>query len=832
LAFEDLLSLRVLERQPTVALPMDIIKSQTTSTEWGIRPTVESPTTAHEEAADEIETFLDGGFNANEEEFNHLLKLWVTDLLSADAGTLELVPGKAAGDGARWLTEIYHLDGITMTKDLDRHGVVPEPPKPAYYQFAPRNALPHATWSDVIETLASRETYSVLRGYGRRQHEPVEFSRDQVVWVERNPQTATQYGFGKVQAVRHWAEILLNVDISNASYFSEHEIPQGILSIAANSETEIKRHRAYFRDTIRGETDHVAPTIDAHPEEVSWTPIQGTPEELQFLDSQQWYHKLVWYLFGLNQNEIGDSGDVNQSIGEEHSRQVFRQTTKPLLDDLGEAINDEILPAMKAYWRVDGELEFFWNHDHEQMQALKRQRQTKDLKNSLTTPNEIRHERGEEEVPWGDMPLEAVTAFVRKHPEYVAEEWGGLEDVPSGGLGDLDVFGGGGNADDSSTDRAQSDDVDDAGGSGNPITGPIQAHDDDEEVGEIGDEFPGVAELIGDLSSEVGRQIQTELEDLSEDIADAWPDDPDEDRGALVDVDSIVDDVQLKDGLVDPVVESNTAAMQAAADQEADRLEDDLDEHFGLVPEVAQIDLDFDLTDTFAWEAMRRRAAKNMVSVEDTIKEQVRTTLLDVADEGGGVDDATQALRDRADGISDSHSRLIARTELPQASREGTQALGEATDVVGGKDWIPTLDANTRPWHAAMDDTDPIDVDDSWTVPSGWQGEPDHQPSDYPRTAYTVGEDQPFNCRCLSQMVLDEDMPEDVDVLDALDGVSVELHVTGRQFEVWREHAALGEDLAGLLERVADECSAREAHQRLGISTATWYDWADAFGLD
>jgi len=828
--YEDPLSLRVLERSPTVSLPLNTIRTQVTTPDWGIRPTVESPSRDHEQAVNELETFFDGNFNPNGQKLNHLLKLWVTDILSPDTGTLELVPSEPDSDGRRWLSEIWHLDGITMTKKLDDHGQIPQPPQPAYWQFAPRSALANTSWNNVLDALESNRTRSVLRGYGRRGHDPVPFTREQVVWVERNPQTATNYGFGKVQQVRHWAEILLNVDVSNAKYFSEHEIPQGIMHINAGSRKELNRARDYMRDTLRGETDHVAPMFDARSaDDIGWIPIQGTPEELQFLDSQQWYHKLVWFLFGLNQGEIGDSGDVNRSTASEHSRQVFRQTTKPLIDDLVQTINQEILPKHEAYWRVDGEVEFFVEISHEQMEALERERQESDLDNLLTTPNEVRQERGNEEVAWGDMPKPAVEQLARKHPEWAAQHWGGIpeEDLPDAGVGgDLDLLS-------ARSGHPTNPDGDLKGDSGNADaattdSSPYDYHQED--TGEVGEEFPAVAELVGDVESEVGRLLSTELEDLEDVVEDLWPEE-ESDESIVVDVDRILDDVQLRDDLLDPVVDGNTQAMQAAAEEDAERLEEELEDRFALVPEVAQISLDFDLQDTFAWEAMRRRAARNMVSVEESVKQQVRTTLLDVAENGGDVQEATDALRDRVDEISDNHSRLVARTELPQASREGTQALGESTDVIGGKQWLASNDSRSRPWHDAMHE-EVVDVDGDWVVPAGWSGEPHYQPEDYPRNAHVVGEDQPFNCRCVQQNVLEEDLPEDVRSLQEWRGIDVEIHVTDRQLDVWQEHAQAGEDFETMLARLDEERSrTRLAEDLCKGSKKQLYRWLDEHDL-
>jgi len=864
--FEDLLSLRVLERSPTISLPMNTVRDQITTTNWGIRPTADNPGPAHEEATEEVEDFFDGGFNPNSQQFSNLLQLLVTDVISADTGVLEMVPTTPDASGTRWLGELWHLDGITMSKDLTPHGETPEPPEPAYYQFAPRNSLATRRWSDVIDQIGgTKHGSAVISAYGRRDHDPIAFSRDQVAWMERNPQTATNYGFGVVQQVKHWAEVLLNVDVSNNRYFSDHQIPQGVLTIASGSRQTLEENRDYFRDTLRGETDHQAPIFDAHPDEVSWTPIQGSPEELQFLDSQQWYHKLVWFCFGLNQGEIGDSADVNRSTADAHSRQVFRQTTKPILDDVAALVNSQVLPRMEAYHRVDGEIEFYFEVEHEQMERLERQRQQEDLEANLTTPNAIRQERGKEEVPWGDLPPTLIEAVARQYPEWALEHWGDLDpdSVPDPGLGDMDLLAalpseqlaghGGGGAEggcpdklapdgqqstaDTRDDRqqpllAEGRDTDGGGSEGNLHYAERSVEELREDEGELGDEFPAVEELTDSLQGELQRLLEGELSRVEEAVERIWPE-SDSDDSLVVDIDTIVDELSVAEDLVEPVIEHNGEAMQASADQEAERLEEELDQEYGLVEEVAQIEFDFDLRGTFAFEEMRRRAAKNMTSVEGTIKQRIRTLLIESAENGDGVSKVTQTLTEEVPELTRSHSRLVARTELPMASRQGTQALAESTDVIGGKDWIPTTgDNRTRPWHLEMATADPIETDASWTVPSGWSGEPHYQPRDYPREAFVVGEDQPFNCRCLHQSVLEEDLPDDARGLREYDGVSIALQVTERQFDVWTKHAEPGETMAELLARIDKSHSRQtEAPETLGIALDTLYQWLREYDL-
>jgi hypothetical protein len=125
-----------------------------------------------------------------------------------------------------------------------------------------------------------------------------------------------------------------------------------------------------------------------------------------------------------------------------------------------------------------------------------------------------------------------------------------------------------------------------------------------------------------------------------------------------------------------------------------------------------------------------------------------------------------------------------------------------------------------------------VAVDDDFTVPDTGD---DDQPADYPRSAHVVGEDQPFNCRCVQQAVLADDMPEDAQELAGFDSVTVKVGgveldgLTARQAEVKQQHAGDDETFVEFFDRTLGEHSKTSAAKELGISKHTLYKWGDAF---
>lgn len=425
--FDDLLTIRALEETHTVSLPIDTIKSQVTTTPFVIRPTVENPSTKHKRACEELTAWLNGGFNSDGESFDHFLKKWATDVLSIDAGVLELVP-----DEKGMLAEMYTRDGATFVKNPDKHGRLPLPGNttdPAYYQFGLQRGLALQDAGNLDDLV------DVIRRMGMtaKPGAPIPFSRDQIVWTEENPTTWKHYGFGRVQKVRRLVEIVINQDRTNLKYFAANEVPEGVLNLMDSGGQELEKFRQYWSEEVAGK-QHKMPIIGG---KVAWIPFRAVLADLQFLESQNWYNKLVWMVFGLNQNEVGDLADVNRSTAQEQATTVFRRTTRPLLDLFAAELNTDILPFHSAWADVMGEVEFAWVITNPDMQAMERARDIEDLDNGIHTVNEIRKRRGLEPVPWGEMPKEVMVSFARQHPSWAAQHWGGLEDVPddsSGGM--------------------------------------------------------------------------------------------------------------------------------------------------------------------------------------------------------------------------------------------------------------------------------------------------------------------------------------------------------------------------------------------------------------
>lgn len=790
--YEDLLTPRLMEMTHTISIPLDTVLQQIVTTPWTVAATVDTPTSRHESAADAAVDLLDGNLSQNSTTFDDLCKMWLTDCLSIGTGVLELVP-----DDAGMLLETYVRDGATFVKNPDEYGRLPPQgsDEPAYYQVGAQMAVagyggtsPRST-SGLLHLEQMQALASGALAY--RGIAPIPFSRDQLVWLEENPKSWRLYAQGRVQRVSQLVEIILNQDASNLRYFPANEIPEGVLNLVDLNANEIDRFREYWRDEVEGKP-YKLPIVGV--KNAQWIPFRATLQDLQFLESQRWYHHLVWMTFGLNPNEVGDLADVNRSTAQEQAETVWRRTTVPLLELLANVINHHILPYTEAYWDVGGELQFLWDPDNPILKRQRRAEQESDLRLGLSTPNRILVERGEEPVPWGDMPLVLADSLARMHPEWFASEICGIENAPE------PLYGGGLLL--SSPD---------------PVTKAVAAIKASPE--EEPEEWRSRIEA---LHRRVAGVFDDALQELRPAIEEAFPAERTEgDTRPAVDLDAVLDQLAIADDLLAATAEPRADALRHGIDIESRRLEEEIEGRIGKGLYRVSIVKDFDVTQTIAFRLLQQRAARNMRGVEDSIRDLVRTSLAGVVAEGGNVNDAWLALQRDVPGMTGDHARLVARTEIMGAQRYGKQALAEETEhLLKGKTWrARKIPGRSRQWHNVMDGVT-VPVRESWTVPGGVAK---GQPKDYPKECYVVGEDQPFNCMCDQRLSLKDDLPDTAQELRSVKGIRID--PLTKQAAVLLEHGRPHETLQALLRRLENDMSKNQMAERLGISKATLYEW-------
>lgn len=176
----------------------------------------------------------------------------------------------------------------------------------------------------------------------------VGLERDCIV-VMRDPQSTRSdrlYGESVATKVREWLEIIVDVDVHQKRHYSDSQLPAGFLHFLGSVQED--KLNDIEDDIVEAAGDpHDLVTVSTE-DQASWIPVGESVVDLDAIQEQQWYFKLVLAAAGLNANELGlieGSGFAKETPALQ--RAIFKKVTKPMLNAVLDPQNNDAVPQMQ-----------------------------------------------------------------------------------------------------------------------------------------------------------------------------------------------------------------------------------------------------------------------------------------------------------------------------------------------------------------------------------------------------------------------------------------------------------------------------------------------------
>jgi len=406
--FVDLATIRILSATPYVDMCITTIIDEVCSIEWDIIAEDEKgqPVEGKEDEIAHVTSFFDNP-NTNKESWEYLERVFLRDVLEVDSGVIVKVFNRYGE-----MVEMVARDGITFTKNPDMHGMM------TY-----REDLIFNVMIDNVENIPQNEEllrqaqteYGHISQWDAREQaayfqygwitgaRPIPFGKREIVWFERNPRSDSRYGRGAVEILQNVVQTLIYAIEHNLDYFSDNSIPQGVLSLEGSDSEEIEAFKDQWLEQQRVKDStgrwkklwHHLPIVTKPPK---FEKLGFNNAELQLLEGQRWWAKLVWACFGVTPTELGFTEDAKGMANQIVQSNIFKKRAiNPLLRMMEYKIDTEIIS------------EFGYEGIHFRYQRFDVEEETKkaELYKLLTdvgikTVNEIRREEGLDDVEWGD----------------------------------------------------------------------------------------------------------------------------------------------------------------------------------------------------------------------------------------------------------------------------------------------------------------------------------------------------------------------------------------------------------------------------------------------
>lgn len=397
--FVDLPNVRRLASMPYVDMCIMAIVDEICSVPWDIVVKEEiEPASIHETQIKHVKSFYENP-NTNKESFNEIRRKYIRDILEIDAGVIIKMFNMQEE-----MVEIMARDGATFTKNPDIYGRIVDRDDiimdPNIATTSKEARLMEPGW---ITAADAREKAAYFQYGWITGARPVPFGKKEIVWFERNPRTDSIYGRSPVEILASTIQTLIYAIEHNLEYFNDNSIPKGIIGLDGSDTDEIKAFREQWIEQQRTKDVagnwkkkfHQVPIVNKIP---SFVRLQFTNAELELLEGQKWWAKMVWACFGVTAVELGYTEDAKGLANQIVQSNVFRKRAiNPILRLEEYKHNHEILSEFEY---PDLEFKFLmFDVDEETKKANLYKLQ---LDAGYRTVNEIRQDEGIDEIEGGD----------------------------------------------------------------------------------------------------------------------------------------------------------------------------------------------------------------------------------------------------------------------------------------------------------------------------------------------------------------------------------------------------------------------------------------------
>lgn len=156
----------------------------------------------------------------------------------------------------------------------------------------------------------------------------VDYEPKDVIYLRMYASTNNDYGMPAIESLVVEIATALNALGYNARYFTENEIPDGVLAIDEIDDDAYNKAKSSFRRTNLREH---AIRILANAKGAQWISFRGNNKDMQFKELIDMLDERIMYVFMMNKNELGLTDTVNRSVAEVQAEIFTNKGIRPIL---------------------------------------------------------------------------------------------------------------------------------------------------------------------------------------------------------------------------------------------------------------------------------------------------------------------------------------------------------------------------------------------------------------------------------------------------------------------------------------------------------------------
>jgi len=266
--------------------------------------------------------------------------------------------------GQRTLAQIKSVDGGTMLKQVDIYKNLLN-----YYQYS----------------------------FKHPKQNPTRFLPEEIGYMIMNSRPYSVYGFSPVQSIQQVLEVLIQGTRYNKDLYKNNAVPDILLSIPKLPKDQLKKLKRTWNNNYKGKPHQVG--------FINWAiedmyKLAESNRDLEWLNGQQWYFKIVFGVFGVSPTEAGFFENANKSNDEGQARVTVRNALKPYMHLLENMHTKRTLTEI--FQDENHGLKFKFCPKDQVNEQIEFEQNMQEIDHGALTINEYRKAKGKEPVEWGD----------------------------------------------------------------------------------------------------------------------------------------------------------------------------------------------------------------------------------------------------------------------------------------------------------------------------------------------------------------------------------------------------------------------------------------------
>lgn len=515
------------------------------------------------------------------------------------------------------LESLSPVDPLTMTKGFSKKGIVE-----FYYQFSPSS-----------EKRSNRGT------------EPIKFDKKEVVWSDINKRTNRRYGLPPTLMVFDILQLLSLTIEQEQKYFSRGMISPGALVFEDLDNKEVDALMEEIESNNRGSPEKML-MLGAGGSNVDFEPFSFNFKELQYMEREEWYAKIISSAFQVPPSIVGIKPEnVNRATYRGEREHYETSALASFLQDIERTFTDQII---KPHIDNNKRFEFVPGTSESKRKEIS-ERLSREFNDNIISVNEYREKLG-----YNKLDDERGDKFKE----------------------DLDTDSGQNLQDLMSSKKKDNKSIDEA----------LRNSDDWHLFSYQPDDVENLKSKISDKFKQLWQSaIQS---DKLEDVIEQYMTDPDhppanKSIGSVLNIlQTIMSGKQVADEIADIIQDKN----EEIAEGEVNNL-------------IEQEDLDVD-TDPII-SRVKDRKLNLADDITQRLESDIKDTIAEGWEKGQSVNKIKNNLMDKSDEWTDYQAERLARDQLQRATGEARNEFARQTNMV--EVWLSSGDHRVREAHKEMD---------------------------------------------------------------------------------------------------------------------------------